>query len=310
MADSQNGGEEEHNGANEPAIPAKPKQASPIEPPHSDALVTGGDVPASDGCTTHPITNQQPSISEEIFIDRIKRSDLWMIRLTGAIVFLAVVSAIVSYFQLREMIRAYTPVKEAADAANKSADAAKQSLDVARQALSRPWVFVHGQSLEFVRNGSQGKADNAYLPNAGQPDKFHITFKFTIENAGSSPAIIQNIISHAYVMNDSMDGDEPDPNSERGKHLQETSALQASVEGTGQYDPSSLIIPANTSSIISNTFLFNRTQEGFPTHIPRKWFLCIVQYKDVFGYDRETGYFVQQNGVLFAVANRSYNYWK
>jgi len=146
MADNQDGGKEENKGASEPAISTEMEEATPIEPPHSDTTPSIRDMQTSDGGANHPIPNKQPSISEEIFIDRMKKSDLWMIRLTGGVVFLAVVSAMVSYCQLQEMIRSYAPVKESADAAKRSADIANESL----VAVQRAFINVSELKQEAV----------------------------------------------------------------------------------------------------------------------------------------------------------------
>jgi hypothetical protein len=114
------------------------------------AGITANERPSGDD----PPRQQQQSISEKAFIDRIKTSDRWLIGLTGLIAAGGLISAIIFEYQLREMQTASYLTRE-------SIRISEEALRVSRDtfiATQRPWLSVEmtiSGPLVFDSNGAQ-----------------------------------------------------------------------------------------------------------------------------------------------------------
>lgn len=117
-------------------------ESEPVKPRHpsDDAARKVGDEPAGNGGDQSKPAQKQASISEQAFVDRIKKSDRWMILLTVALVF-------TSLLQWSEM---------------------RGQLDVMR-AQQRPWVEItDAQPVQVVNNdGTLNVAISVTLKNLG-----------------------------------------------------------------------------------------------------------------------------------------------
>jgi hypothetical protein len=119
--------------------------------------------PASpEGTGTHPnknITQNKDSINERALVDRINRSDRWMIWLTAAIAFTGVVSAIIFGWQLIAM--------------QGQLDEMKQSF-----AADRAYIFMSG-----VERSPGEDIHTGYV------------IKTTFKNYGRTPAIVSTVLN-------------------------------------------------------------------------------------------------------------------
>lgn len=125
----------------------KERQDSAAEPSEAKAAASG------QSSSTVETSNSAP-ISEKIFIDRIRRSDRWMIILTAVIAVGGLLSSIIFGYQLREM-------KIASDLTRDSIKISDSALRISREtfiAAQRPWVSIEMNllgPLNFDTNGAE-----------------------------------------------------------------------------------------------------------------------------------------------------------
>ena len=115
-------------------------------------------VEQGDPATHSEVSTPQDAISEKVLVDRIRRSDRWMIFLTAAIAFSGVVSAIIFWRQL---------------------DAMRGQLDI-MSADQRPWISVEQLSI------SSPLSYDAAGWQFG--NRWHITLTYKLKNFGKTPA--------------------------------------------------------------------------------------------------------------------------
>ena len=214
-----------------------------------------------------------------------------------------------------EAVKAGKTAEEAADAAQGTAKAV-QALVTGNRAR----IFI-----EYISTSRVKRHHN--------PDNYMMEVKFRIKNYGFTPAVIDMIELDAYWI-DGNEIYEPDPSIEEHKIFR-----QIDVDGFG--DPPNTFLPIQNhvggripsvtnwehqtiigsdhgSCNVTVNFTFrrhnivetNRTDGRISGEI---WFHCVVRYRDIYGVDRETGYYTEIGAVTWAPSkslNDKYNYWK
>ncbi len=76
--------------------------------------------------------------------------------------------------------------------------------------------------------------------------------------------------------------------------------------------PMRVLFPANADSgLFEQRFIFrNRMRPMAPSSVDGAWFYCAITYKDIFGYDRHTFFYVSPfaAGIVYP-ENHKYNRW-
>jgi hypothetical protein len=152
-------------GGSQDKVSALPEEPSAAATPDASSEIKASEVsPAAAGRV-----NNGKKTSEKPFVDRITKSDLWMIGLTGTIAVGGLISAVIFGYQLSEM-------RSASELTRQGIALSKQSLDASRDALiasQRPWV-----SAELSING----------PFTFNEEGAQISIGVTLKNHGHSPA--------------------------------------------------------------------------------------------------------------------------
>lgn len=198
--------------------------------------------------------------------------------------------------QLKEMRKAYEPLRQSAEAASKQATA------------GRAYLFVQPASGQFGGVDPKGQdATGTYRP----------FISFSIKNFGPTPAIITNIETHLYLSDGTPTDIIPVPKSPEAKVMGEATAwnIEPVDRGANAFqsidtsDSSTrVMLAANTDSgPLQQTFVFNKGLHT--TH--GGWFYCAVTYKDIFGErDRHTYLYIRLAGSGFSYPrNSEYNSW-
>jgi hypothetical protein len=207
---------------------------------------------------------------------------------TLALVLVAVVSAAISYKQWEEIHSGGKDTHDLASAAKDQAAATKSSAAATEvEATSnRAWIFVSYD-----------------VPQAPQVIRDSITIKFSIQNVGQTPAVITGITTHLFVSTGPMFfSDAPDPFSRVAEESRESYEMPL-VSGKSDFifgeDISThpVVSPNSKISAIQATFSFKNRQFG-PGSAHGSWFYCQIIYKDIFGTERHTAYYVGLYGAM------------
>jgi hypothetical protein len=148
----------------EPIPPSKPdsrdkSSESVTEAQTYDPKIIGESQPSK-------IISDQATVPEQAFIDRIKRSDRWMIALTGIIAVGGLLSAVIFGYQLREMQTASGLTRRSIEISESALKSSREALIVAQ----RPWVSIQmslAGPLQFDDSGAR-IAVGIRLKNHGQ----------------------------------------------------------------------------------------------------------------------------------------------
>jgi hypothetical protein len=143
-------------------------EASPAADTHS--------TPPSDDKEPSQTGSQQSSITEQAFVDRIRKSDQWMIALTAVIAIGGLISAIIFGYQLREM-------QTAGDLTRESIRISADALKISRETLiaaERPWISIAMTILGPLTFSAKGA---------------EISIGVELKNHGHSPAMnVRNFV--------------------------------------------------------------------------------------------------------------------
>jgi hypothetical protein len=145
------------------------KSSAGATPDASSEINTSEVPPTALGKVDNGDSSIRTPTSEKPFVDRVTKSDLWMIGLTGTIAVGGLISAVIFGYQLSEM-------GSASELTRQSIALSKQSLEASRDALiatQRPWV-----SAELSING----------PFTFNEEGAQISIGVTLKNHGHSPA--------------------------------------------------------------------------------------------------------------------------
>jgi len=140
-----------------------------IEPADTRSAITP---PIAGSREAHQLGRQRASISEQAFVDRIRKSDRWMIGLTGAIAVGGLISAVIFGYQLREMQTA--------------SDLTREGIRISAETLiatQRPWVSIEMTilgPLTFDANGA-GINIGVTLKNDGHSPAMHVRNFVTLD---------------------------------------------------------------------------------------------------------------------------------
>ena len=126
-------------------------------PAPTSSSIKGGDAP-----THQPVTDGQQAVTEQTLVERIDRSDRWMICLTGAIAFCGLISAIIFGWQLTVM----------------------QGQLNEMQADQRPWVKIDVLPRSLLVSG-EGVAE--------------LQYSYRIKNIGNGVAVGARIVARAII---------------------------------------------------------------------------------------------------------------
>lgn len=139
-------------------------------------------------------TEKNTSISEQAFVDRIKKSDRWIIGLTLALVVSAIISAYIFKGQLNVMEGQLKEMQGAGMQTNKLIEEAAKQSKAARDSADASTLIVENakKSIEIMQSNIRleqrawvGPVE-AIMPKAGEKPEPHLGVK--IMNSGKTPA--------------------------------------------------------------------------------------------------------------------------
>jgi len=228
----------------------------------------------------------------------------------------------ISRWQLSEMHDAGLDTRRLAQAAAQSAESTERL-----SPNNRAWIFV-----KFGKYETKPSTPNIVVQNT--PRSVYWFVHFTLHNFGNSPAIISSIEPHLFVIPpEARVVVEPDPRSPTALDVRETNigfvlnensnqrlpyvSANTPVPSAFSFGENQVVLPTNDGLHILSSFFFVKT----PAHeklshdadVGFHWFFCVVQYRDIYGVNRETGYYAKLglNNTTMAPTepNRKYNYW-
>ncbi len=222
-------------------------------------------------------------------------------RLTLALVFLTLTATGIGdwffYGQREEMVRAYEPVVRSSTA-NRAYIIAKLE-----PSLRTPLVFHKTEQVV----------------------SFSITMKFSIKNYGQTPGVITKIETHMLISDKTKaDGslgqikqeNPPDPTAPGSIPLRETFAQPIITKDgtiTDRYAGIQVVAPEGwDSGVLEQTFSFDRpaTINASTANIGT-WFYCLITYRDVFGFERQSSlYFGNYGSAASFPRDSRFNFWK
>jgi hypothetical protein len=183
--------------------------------------------------------------------------------------------------------------------------------EIQRQSKSIERSSTQGRAYVFVSLLSPNSVDQQ-LPGVGT-SATALTLNFAIENFGQTPAVITSFETHILAPKGSIyfpDNEPPKPDSPAFVASKEDFLQPAFSEDAhlifDEHFHAPTVIPANSKRILmKRTFFFGR-----PVQHHGAWFYCAIKYKDIFGFDRETVYYVGMFGAAVELPkNDTYNYW-
>jgi hypothetical protein len=182
-----------------------------------------------------------------------------------------------------------------------------------------------GKLAEAARDQATSSRAHVWITSTDWPKRgtlhqynmYTVTLHFI--NFGQTPAIIINLKIHMFICPWSFT---PNSLDQRFVFCRESMSWPPDdlSEGTGITGSLHANIPPNSVRVIGTNqdvpvekdFLFENSNNMDPALFEMgktDWVYCVIKYKDVFGIDRETGYFAKVGGGIPAEAEK-YNYWK
>ncbi len=161
----------------------------------------------------------------------------------------------------------------------------------------------------------------------GSDTDFSIGIKFRLDNPGDTPSIITGVKLHLFVADGEMPFVEPDPLNPAVQFLHETkmmpiTAIDAGVVIDENYISNGVVLPSKGNlGLMETTFGFHRpaspskiingiTVPTIPILGRRMWLFSVIQYRDIFGFDRVTGYYARLSGAdASRPEHNEYNCW-
>lgn len=253
------------------------------------------------------------------FVEGIHNNEKVVVALsTLVIAMFTIVLAIATGFLFWSSEKVAEAALKQAEASGKQVVAMQGQLDeIKRQSNAIERSSTAGRAYVFAKIPIPNHAPITKLP----PLQLSLTLDFAIENFGQTPAVITKLETHILLAKSPLDiNDAPEPHSTAFFELIENSKHPASSQRAdllltfNQNGRDPIVIPANSQTIpLRQMFLFRRPLQVESPIVPNShgaWFYCSISYKDIFGFERETVYYVGMFGAGIQLPkNPNYNRW-
>lgn len=188
MSGENDGSPKKPNPQNDSRVSAEASTSAPVEPAEPSLPGPIKIKEQENPGISDDTGGEQPSISEQALVDRITRSDRWMIFLTAVIAVGGLLSAVIFGYQLHEM-------KVAAELTRESIAMSKAALAIGQRAI----VFVKDSPWRFVTENGQIKTwvVSPLWENAGNTPTQNLSVKINCFSARPHVSQPENYIDES-----------------------------------------------------------------------------------------------------------------
>lgn len=246
----------------------------------------------------------------------------WKSKLKDPITAFTGVLAVLAIFQLIALNSTDTATHDLAKAANDQAISMQSQLDeIKQQSLAIERSSTAGRAYLFVKYPTpQAPTINPINPDpSATHETIYVTIRFSIQNVGTTPAVITKFESHLFLNADPREiiREPPDPVSVEAESMKESFQMPASWQGgllaTDEIIQQRPIIPASgDTGDIQQGFGFKARAKTPGGHhsVMGAWWYCSITYRDIFGKERHTTSYIGLYGAgIKYPKDDKYNTW-